>query len=164
MKQQTIMQKFMHVVLAVMLLVTAPLVWAAGPGSGWGGGWDDSGGDTTTPTQVFDTSFAVEYSYSCLEGGCHENNQNLVDEYSESVMTHAMVKCNVCHGTHTADEVGTEKPNLTGYTPGIGPTGYSVGKDRCKTCHNKVHTSGRKASSDCTSCHSPHVFRAQGNW
>ena len=114
------------------------------------------------PTQVFDTSFAVEYSYSCLGGGCHETDQNLVDEYAASKMTHNMVKCNACHGTHTADTVGLEKPNLTGYYPGIGATGYNVDTDRCKACHNNEHTGGGKKSGDnCYSCHAPHVFGAQ---
>ena len=161
MKQQITMQKFMQVVLVALLMLTVPFAWAGKKGdSGTGGG--GTGGGGSTPTQVFDTSFAVEYSYSCLEGGCHENNQALVDGYSQSAMTHAMVKCNVCHGTHTANEVGTEKPNLTGYTPGIGTTGYIVGNDRCKTCHNNVHTGGKKASKDCVSCHAPHVFGVSG--
>lgn len=113
--------------------------------------------------QVFDTSFAVEYSYSCLEGGCHETNQQLVDEYTASKMTHTMVKCNACHGTHTAATVGQEKPNLTGYYPGIGATGYTVSTDRCKVCHNNEHQGqGNKASDDCYSCHAPHVFAPPG--
>ena len=97
-----------------------------------------------------DTSFAVEYSYSCLGGGCHESDPQLVQEYSESFMTHAMVKCNACHGTHTAETLGLDKPNLTGYT---------VGRDRCLVCHNNQHTSGTKARRDCISCHSPHAFK-----
>lgn len=114
-----------------------------------------SGGDTTD--QVFDTSFAVEFSYSCLTGGCHETDQNLVDEYAASKMTHTMVKCNACHGTHTAETVGQEKPNLTGYYPGIGATGYKVDTDRCKSCHNNEHTGGGNKSGDnCYSCHTPH--------
>jgi len=114
-------------------------------------------------TQVFDTSFAVEFSYSCLSGGCHETNQNLVDEYAASKMTHAMVKCNACHGTHTADTIGLEKPNLTGYYPGIGTTGYSVDTDRCKVCHNNEHSGyGNKSGDNCYSCHTPHVFGAGG--
>lgn len=113
--------------------------------------------------QVFDTSFAVEFSYSCLEGGCHETNQQLVDEYTASKMTHTMVKCNACHGTHTAATVGQEKPNLTGYYPGIGATGYTVSTDRCKVCHNNEHQGqGNKASDDCYSCHAPHVFAPPG--
>lgn len=113
-------------------------------------------------TKVFDTSFAVEFSYSCLGGGCHETDIKLVNEYTESKMTHTMVKCNACHGTHTAETVGLEKPNLTGYYPGIGSTGYKVDTDRCKTCHNNEHSGGgRKKSSDhCYSCHAPHLFEA----
>ena len=115
-------------------------------------------------TQVFDTSFAVEFSYSCLGGGCHETDLKLVNEYAESKMTHTMVKCNACHGTHTAETVGLEKPHLTGYYPGIGSTGYKVDTDRCKTCHNNEHSgAGRKKSSDdCYSCHTPHLFEARG--
>ena len=114
--------------------------------------------------EVYDTTFAVEYSYSCLSGGCHENNTQLVDEYSQSYMTHAMVKCNACHGTHTADTVGEEKPNLTGYQPGIGATGYVVGKDRCLTCHTAaLAQSGHPTNpGECVSCHAPHVFAAGG--
>ena len=117
----------------------------------------------TNNTQVYDTSFAVEFSYSCLSGGCHETDQNLVNEYAASKMTHTMVKCNACHGTHTADTVGLEKPNLTGYYPGIGATGYSVDTDRCKSCHNNEHSEGgNKGSDNCYSCHTPHVFGAAG--
>ena len=113
------------------------------------------------PVQVFDTSFAVEFSYSCLGGGCHEVDKKLVEEYAASKMTHTMVKCNACHGTHTADTVGLEKPNLTGYYPGIGATGYKVDTDRCKVCHNNEHgTKGKKGSDNCYSCHAPHVFGA----
>ena len=120
------------------------------------------------PAQVFDTSFAVEFSYSCLGGGCHETDQNLVNEYAASKMTHTMVKCNACHGTHTADTVGLEKPNLTGYYPGIGATGYSVDTDRCKVCHNNEHAGagGGKGGDDCYRCHAPHVFAppSGGRW
>lgn len=113
--------------------------------------------------QVFDTSFAVEFSYSCLSGGCHELDQTLVDEYAASKMTHTMVKCNACHGTHAADTVGLEKPNLTGYYPGIGATGYAVDTDRCKVCHNNEHSGGGNKSGDnCYSCHTPHVFAPPG--
>lgn len=119
--------------------------------------------DVTAATQVFDTSFAVEFSYSCLGGGCHETDQQLVDEYTASKMTHTMVKCNACHGTHTAETVGLEKPNLTGYFPGIGATGYKVDTDRCKVCHNNEHSGdGLKANDNCYSCHTPHVFDAGG--
>lgn len=123
--------------------------WAGqGPGA--------PGGDNAT---IEDTSFAIEYSDSCLSGGCHETDQQLVDEYADSFMTHVMVKCNACHGTHTADTVGEEKPNLTGYQPGIGATGYQVGRDRCLVCHNNQHPSGRKSVDDCISCHLPHAFK-----
>ena len=130
-----------------------------GPGPGGPGGGDS----TTTSTQVFDTSFAVEFSYSCLSGGCHETDQKLVDDYAASKMTHTMVKCNACHGTHTAETVGYEKPNLTGYYPGIGATGYKVYTDRCKMCHNNEHSdAGSKKSGDnCYSCHAPHAFSAR---
>lgn len=122
----------------------------SGPGPGPGG---------ATDTQVFDTSFALEFSYSCLGGGCHEIDQKLVDDYAASKMTHTMVKCNACHGTHTADTVGLDKPNLTGYYPGIGATGYKVNADRCKVCHNNEHSGGgKKSGDDCYSCHAPHVF------
>jgi hypothetical protein len=112
---------------------------------------------------VEDTSFAVEYSYSCLGGGCHETNTKLVTDYSQSLMTHAMVKCNACHGTHTAAELGLPKPNLTGYVPGKGATGYVVGKDRCLTCHSSaLSLKGHpKYPGECLSCHGPHVFPAR---
>lgn len=114
---------------------------------------------TADPEPVFDTSFAIEYSYSCLSGGCHETDQTLVNEHAASKMTHTMVKCNACHGTHTAETVGQEKPNLTGYYPGIGPTGYKIDTDRCKACHNNEHSGSRKNSGDdCYSCHKPHIF------
>ncbi|MCW8854165.1 MAG: hypothetical protein OQK76_01275 [Gammaproteobacteria bacterium] len=118
----------------------------------------------TNDTQVYDTSFAVEFSYSCLSGGCHETDQNLVNEYAASKMTHTMVKCNACHGTHTAETVGLPKPNLTGYYPGIGATGYSVDTDRCKSCHNNEHVGGPggKSGDNCYGCHTPHVFGAGG--
>ncbi len=153
----------------IILALGSSLSFAA-PGQGRGGPGGPGSGDSTTTqvdsttTQVFDTSFAVEFSYSCLSGGCHETDQNLVDEYAASKMTHTMVKCNACHGTHTADTVGLEKPNLTGYYPGIGATGYKVYTDRCKMCHNNEHSdSGTKKSGDnCYSCHVPHVFAAGG--
>ncbi|MDH5485706.1 MAG: hypothetical protein OEY43_10770, partial [Gammaproteobacteria bacterium] len=135
------------------------LILALGSSISWAGKGTKGGGDTTPPatTQVFDTSFAVEFSYSCLGGGCHETDQKLVDEYAASKMTHTMVKCNACHGTHTAETVGLPKPNLTGYYPGIGATGYKVDTDRCKVCHNNEHTGyGKKAGDNCYSCHAPH--------
>ena len=140
----------------VALICAIPDVWA---GKGPGGPAPED-----PVTQVFDTSFAVEFSYSCLSGGCHETDQNLVNEYAASKMTHTMVKCNACHGTHTADTVGLEKPNLTGYYPGIGATGYSVDTDRCKSCHNNEHVGGPggKSGDNCYGCHTPHVFGASG--
>lgn len=124
--------------------------------------WAAHGGPGPRDTQVFDTSFAQEYSYSCLTGGCHEINATLVNEYAQSYMTHVMVKCNACHGTHTAAEVGQEKPNLTGYYPGIGPIGYVVGKDRCLVCHSSTENNGQHPGqpSECVNCHAPHVFPA----
>ena len=146
------------IILAVGSSVTFAAPGPGGPGGGGGG----STTTTATTTQVFDTSFAIEFSYSCLGGGCHEIDQKLVDEYAASTMTHTMVKCNACHGTHTAETLGLEKPNLTGYYPGIGATGYQVDTDRCMVCHNNEHSgSGRRKSGDnCYSCHAPHAFNA----
>lgn len=141
--------KFKNMLAAILMLAVVPLAWA---GNGYGGPAGNSS------MEGFDTSYAVEYSHSCLGGGCHETDQQLVDEYAASFMTHVMVKCNACHGTHTEETLGTEKPNLTGYYPGIGATGYTVGRDRCLTCHNNQHPSGRKAQDECKSCHRPHVF------
>lgn len=152
--------------LFILALGSSLSIAAPGPGGpgGGGSGSGGSGSDDSTTTQVFDTSFAVEFSYSCLSGGCHETDQNLVDEYAASTMTHAMVKCNACHGTHTIDTLGRPKPNLTGYYPGIGATGYRVDTDRCKVCHNNEHSDdGNKKSGDnCYDCHAPHVFSAGG--
>ena len=116
----------------------------------------------TTGNQVFDTSYAVENSKACLGGGCHELDAKLVADYTASAMTHVMVKCNVCHGTHTAADVGLSKPNLTGYRPGMGATGYVVGKDRCLACHSgaPLQPGHPSAARDCIACHAPHVFRA----
>lgn len=113
-----------------------------------------------TVTQVYDTSFAVEYEYSCLTGGCHETNANLVNQHKQSYMTHTMVKCNTCHGTHTRAELGKVKPNLTGYTASSGVTGYKVPKDRCLTCHSAALNLGGhpKNPGECLSCHAPHIF------
>lgn len=149
-----------HVLACLIILaLSSSLSFAAKKGGGGGGG----PAPDPAPAQVFDTSFAVEFSYSCLSGGCHEIDQQLVDEYAASKMTHTMVKCNACHGTHTADTVGLEKPNLTGYYPGIGATGYQVDTDRCKVCHNNEHTGGgKKSGNNCYSCHAPHVFDAGG--
>jgi hypothetical protein len=144
------------VIACLLILALGSSVSSAGKGPGGPGG-----GGTPPPasTQVFDTSFAVEFSYSCLGGGCHETDQTLVNEYAASKMTHTMVKCNACHGTHTAETVGLPKPNLTGYYPGIGATGYKVDTDRCKSCHNNEHSGGgKKAGDGCYSCHAPHVF------
>ena len=118
------------------------------------------GNGATVLDDRFDTSFAIEYSGSCLSGGCHETDTQLVDEHANSFMTHVMVKCNACHGTHTADEVGWEKPALTGYYPGVGKSGYLVGDDRCIACHtqtldDEAHPDGYRA---CAECHTPHRF------
>lgn len=104
------------------------------------------------------TDFALLKEYACLTGGCHETNTNLVQSHSQSVMTHAMVKCNTCHGTHTAAEVGQPKPNLTGYTPGKGATGYTIPKDRCLVCHNAIPDTMKNNMMGCPSCHTPHQF------
>ena len=110
--------------------------------------------------QVFDTSYAVEASDACLGGGCHETDGKLVSDYRASYMTHVLVKCNACHGTHTPGEVGKAKPHLTGYFPGIGATGYIVGKDRCLACHSAASGGGHpNMQGECTFCHAPHVFR-----
>lgn len=143
--------------LFIFMALVSMSSWA-GPGPGGPGGPDPE----PASTQVFDTSFAVEFSYSCLGGGCHETDQTLVDEYAASKMTHTMVKCNACHGTHTAETVGQEKPNLTGYYPGIGATGYTVGEDRCKVCHADIYTKNNahpvNSGKVCMQCHAPHVF------
>ena len=121
----------------------------------WGDGYS-----ATELDERFDTSFAVEYSYSCVSGGCHETDTQLVEEYADSFMTHVMVKCDACHGTHTADDVGQEKPDLTGYYPGIGVNGYLVGDDRCIACHTATLDSPRHLNSmrACADCHTPHRF------
>ena len=114
------------------------------------------------PVSKFDTSVAVATSRSCLSGGCHETNAALLDEYRQSRMTHANVKCNACHGTHTAAELGKPKPNLTGYDAASGATGYVVGTDRCLACHEAtMGANGHPTSPQtCTGCHAPHVFGA----
>lgn len=119
-----------------------------------------AGKGSPAPVQVYDTSFAVEYEYSCLTGGCHETNANLVDQHRQSYMTHIMVKCNTCHGTHTPAEVGKIKPNLTGYTASSGVTGYKVPKDRCLTCHSAALNQNKHPNNpgECLSCHAPHIF------
>jgi hypothetical protein len=127
----------------------------SGSGRGGPGKHNDNGLDPR-----FDTSFAMEYSDSCLGGGCHETDIQLMEEHADSFMTHAMVKCNACHGTHTADSVGVEKPNLTGYYPGIGASGYQVGDDRCIACHTPTldRYDHPYRTWDCISCHTPHRF------
>ena len=147
------LNRLLTVAVMTLALGTTSAIWAAKGGGG-------APAPAPTTTQVYDTSFAVEYSYSCLSGGCHEGNAKLVDDYSKSLMTHAMVKCNACHGTHTAVDVGKPKPNLTGYFPGIGATGYVVGKDRCLTCHSSTLTVRGHPSNpgECISCHAPHMF------
>jgi hypothetical protein len=113
-----------------------------------------------------DTSYAIEKEYSCLSGGCHETNTQLLNGHASSLMTHAMVKCNTCHGTHTAAEVGQPKPNLTGYHLGLGATGYVVGVDRCFACHSAqvLSKAGHPHKpTECNSCHTPHAFSAGGN-
>jgi nitrate reductase cytochrome c-type subunit len=118
------------------------------------------GAPPVTTTQVFDTSYAVEASSSCLSGGCHEKNSTLMTGYKASYMTHVMVKCNACHGTHTAAELGKPKPNLTGYISGMGATGYKVPKDRCVACHSAASGQGHPNNpTECLSCHAPHQFR-----
>jgi hypothetical protein len=108
---------------------------------------------------VFDTTYAVEKEYSCLTGGCHETNATLMTTHKASYMTHVMVKCNACHGTHTAAEVGKPKPNLTGYIVGMGATGYLVPKDRCVACHSAASGQGHPNNpGECLSCHTPHTF------
>ena len=138
------------------LLLAGVSAWAAGPGSGGGGGGTATSG--VLPGE--DTSYAIEKSYSCLTGGCHETNTQLLTEHANSLMTHAMVKCNACHGTHTRSELGLPKPNLTGYNPSIGATGYVLGKDRCLTCHSARLLQGGHPNnpSECISCHTPHMF------
>ena len=141
------------VFLAGLLLASAS-AWAAKGGPG--------GGGTTTSCVLpgEDTSYAIEKEYSCLTGGCHETNTQLLTEHAGSLMTHAMVKCNACHGTHTASQLGLPKPNITGYYPGIGATGYVVGKDRCLTCHSARLLQGGHPNNpgECISCHTPHMF------
>jgi len=143
--------------LSLFALVTLAMHSIAISGHGWGG---TSDGSDPVLDPRFDTSYAIEYSHSCLSGGCHENDAQLVEEHAGSFMTHAMVKCNACHGTHTADSVGEEKPNLTGYYPGIGATGYQVGDDRCIACHTPTLDSYNHPNRtwDCVSCHRPHRF------
>lgn len=135
--------------LALMICVGTQAIAGNGPGG------------TTTSSGTYDTSFAVEYEYSCLTGGCHETNTYLVSTHKASYMTHVMVKCNACHGTHTAADVGKVKPNLTGYTSTSGVTGYKVPKDRCVVCHSSASGQGQghpNNPGECLSCHAPHTF------
>lgn len=136
------------VVMVCLLVLPATLACAAGGPPGGG------------TTQIFDTTYAVEKEYSCLTGGCHETNTTLMTGHKASYMTHVMVKCNACHGTHTVAEVGKPKPNITGYVAGMGATGYIVGKDRCMVCHTSALTQSKhpKNPGECLSCHSPHEF------
>lgn len=126
--------------------------------------WAAKGGGTTATTSGIrtgeDTTYAIEAEYSCLTGGCHETNTTLKTQHSNSLMTHVMVKCNACHGTHTSSQLGLPKPNITGYYPGIGATGYVVGKDRCLTCHSARLLQGGHPNNpgECISCHAPHMF------
>jgi hypothetical protein len=156
MMSSRIFASFFKVVLAGLLL-TSVSVWAGKGGPGGGGGGTPTGGLNANE----DTSYAIEKEYSCLTGGCHETNTQLLNDHAGSLMTHAMVKCNACHGTHTAAQLGLPKPNLTGYVPGLGATGYVVGKDRCLTCHSAQLLSGTGHPNNpgtCTGCHAPHVF------
>jgi hypothetical protein len=141
-----------HLTLVPMLAFVATAILGAATASGAGPG--------PAPAPTYETSYAQEASYSCLSGGCHENNAALVDGYSKSYMTHVMVKCNACHGTHTAAEVGGPKPHLTGYLAGMGATGYVVGKDRCIACHSAIAYQAKHPNnpSECISCHAPHAF------
>lgn len=146
------------ITVSLFSVVTLAMHSLAVSGNGQG---EPGGGSRADLDTKFDTSFAVEYSHSCLSG-CHENDTQLVEEHAGSFMTHVMVKCNACHGTHTADTVGEEKPNLTGYYPGIGATGYQVGDDRCIACHTPTLDNPNHPNKtwDCASCHTPHSFSA----
>lgn len=145
---RNIAKQALRMSLATCLATT--MAWA-GNGAQWG--------SPTSHGGIYDTSFALEAESTCLSG-CHESNTTLLESHANSYMTHVMVKCNACHGTHTASEVGKVKPNLTGYTASSGITGYKVPKDRCLTCHSSMLTSKRhpKNSSECLSCHGAHDF------
>lgn len=133
------------VVMVGLLVLPATLAYAAPP--------------APTTTQIFDTTYAVEKEYSCLTGGCHETNTTLMTSHKASYMTHVMVKCNACHGTHTKLEVGKPKPNLTGYVAGMGATGYLVPMDRCVVCHSAASGQGHPNNpGQCVGCHTPHQF------
>jgi len=157
MKPVRIISKTVTLSLALLVGLAMHAIAFSGNGPGRPA---DTGNTSLDPH--FDTSFAIEYSYSCLGGGCHETDSQLLEEHADSFMTHAMVKCNACHGTHAADTVGQEKPNLTGYYPGIGATGYQVGDDRCIACHTATFDSPNHTNKtgDCVGCHTPHRFSA----
>ena len=159
MKPNKIISRVITVSLASLGILVLHTTAISGPGSA---GENGAGGTDSSLDPRFDTSFAIEYSDSCLSG-CHENDFGLVEEHSESFMTHAMVKCNACHGTHTADTVGERKPNLTGYYPGIQPGEYRVGDDRCISCHTPTLESRAhpRNTEDCAGCHTPHEFSAR---
>ena len=56
------------------LLLTSVSAWAA-----------KGGGATTTTSGVLpgeDTSYAIEKEYSCLTGGCHETNTQLLTDHA----------------------------------------------------------------------------------
>ncbi len=149
MNKRLVFLKSRFVVMVGLLVLPAALACAAG---------GQPGGGTTA--QVFDTTYAVEKEYSCLTGGCHETNTAMMTGHKASYMTHVMVKCNACHGTHTSLEVGKPKPNITGYVVGMGATGYIVGKDRCLTCHSAAtqQWGHPKDPGTCLRCHAPHAF------
>lgn len=155
---QIILERNAHFFLIVLVSLAMHSMAIAANGRGGPG----AGGNAALDPR-FDTSFAIEYSDSCLSSGCHETDAQLVEEHAGSFMTHAMVKCNACHGTHTADTVGEEKPNLTGYYPGIGAEGYEVGDDRCIACHTPTLEGNDhpKRTWDCAGCHRPHGFAAR---
>jgi hypothetical protein len=148
----TILKQASGIILALMFCAMQPALAGNGDGKNWGSATANGG--------TYDTGFALEYEYSCLTGGCHETNTYLVNTHQASYMTHVMVKCNACHGTHTAAEVGKVKPNLTGYTASSGVTGYKVPKDRCLVCHSSMlnTTQHPKNPSECLKCHAPHEF------
>lgn len=146
---KTMFKKWMVGLLLALVTCAAPQV-LAGKAPGGGG---------TTTTAKFDTTYAVEKEYSCLTGGCHETNTTLMTGHKASYMTHVMVKCNACHGTHTKLEVGKPKPNLTGYIVGKGATGYLVPMDRCVVCHSAASGQGHPNNpGQCVGCHTPHQF------
>jgi len=93
--------------------------------------------------------------------GCHEKNATLMTGYKASYMTHAMVKCNACHGTHTAAELGKPKPNLTGYISGMGATGYKV--PRTDAWYATVQPAGKgiRTIRGVPELHAPHKSHAE---